>query len=56
MEFNRLLDLLNTGFNIIEIGLFCGGDHLGAKIYKFLTFFDKVTSLLTTIELRDDDV
>ena len=45
MEFNPLPDLLNTGFTIIEIGLFYGGEHLGAKnICRFLTFFDKVTS------------
>ena len=44
MEFNPLPDLLNTRFTIIEIGLFYGGEHLGAKICRFLTFFDKITS------------
>ena len=28
MEFNPLSDLLNTGFTIVEIGLFYGGEHL----------------------------
>ena len=32
MEFNLLPHLLNTGFAIAEIGLFYGGEHLGAKI------------------------
>ena len=32
MEFNPLPDLLNTGFTIIEFGLFHGGEHLEAKI------------------------
>ena len=31
MEFNPLPDLLNTGFTIIEIGLFYGGEHSEAK-------------------------
>ena len=31
MEFNHLQDLLNTGFTIIEIGLFYGGEHVGEK-------------------------
>ena len=44
MEFNHLPDLLNTGFTIVEIGLFYGGEHLGAKICNFLTCFDKITS------------
>ena len=39
MEFNRVLDLLNTGFPVVEIGLLCGGEHLEAKISRFLTFF-----------------
>ena len=38
MEFNLLPELLNTGFTIIEIGLFYDGEHLGAKICRFLTF------------------
>ena len=41
MEFNPLPDLLNTGFTIIEIGLFYGGEHLGAKICRFLTFLTR---------------
>ena len=41
MEFNPLPDLLNTEFTIIEIDLFYGGEHLGAKICIF--FFDKIT-------------
>ena len=45
MEFNPLPDLLNTRFTIVEIGLFYGGEHLGAKICRFLTFFDKITSI-----------
>ena len=37
MEFNSLPDLLNTGFTIIEIGLFYGGERtLGSR---FQTFF-----------------
>ena len=45
MAFNPLPDLVNTGFTIIEIGLFYGGERLGAKIYRFLTFFDIITSI-----------
>ena len=37
MEFNHLRDLLNTGFTIVEIGLFYSGKHLGAKICRLLT-------------------
>ena len=37
MGFNPLPDLLNTGFTIIEIGLFYGGENLEAKICKFQT-------------------
>ena len=44
MEFNPLPDFLNTGFTIVEIGLFYGGEHLGVKICRFLTCFDKTTS------------
>ena len=44
MEFNPLPDLMNAGFTIIEIGLFYGGEDLGLKICRFLTFFDKITS------------
>ena len=54
MEFNSLPDLLNTGLTIIEIGLFYGGEHLKAKICRFLTrslqdgyFWSKI---------RDDEV
>ena len=36
-EFNSLSDLLNTWFTIIGIGLFYGGKHLGAKLWRFLT-------------------
>ena len=50
MEFNPLLDLLNTGFIIIEIGLFYGGgERLGAKICRFLTLFDKITSFWSVL-------
>ena len=35
MEFNPLPDLLNTGFTTVEIGLFYGGEHLGANICRF---------------------
>ena len=31
MEFNRLPDLLNTGFEFVEIGLFYGGEHWERK-------------------------
>ena len=41
MEFNPLPDLLNTEFKIIEIGLFYGGEHLGAKLCRFLTFLGR---------------
>ena len=41
MEFNPLLDLLNTGFTIIKIGLFYGGEHLGAKSADSRLFFKK---------------
>ena len=44
MEFNPLPDLLNTGFTIVEVGLIYGGEQLGAKICRFLTCFDKITS------------
>ena len=44
MEFNPMPDLLNTRFTIVEIGLFFDGEHLGAKIRRFLTCFDKITS------------
>ena len=44
MEFNPLPDLLNIRFTNIEIGLFYGGEHLGAKICRFLNRFDKITS------------
>ena len=40
--FNPLPDLLNTGFTIIEISLFYGGKHFGAKICRFLTISDKI--------------
>ena len=58
MEFNPLPDLLNTGFTIVEIGLFYGGEHLGAKICRFLTCFDKITSRwqFSTYLIGDDDV
>ena len=39
MEFNSLPELLDTKLTIIEIGLFYGGEHLEAKICRFLTFF-----------------
>ena len=31
MEFDPLPDLLNTGFTIVEIGLFYSSEHLEAK-------------------------
>ena len=43
MKFNHLPDLLNTGFTIIENWFVYGGEHLGVKICRFLTFFDKTT-------------
>mgnify|MGYP001796123736 CR=1 FL=1 len=39
MEFNPLQNLLNTGFTIIEIGLFYDGEQLESKICRFLTFW-----------------
>ena len=42
MEFNPLPDLLNTGFTIIEMGLFYGGENLEAKIRRLQTFLDKM--------------
>ena len=44
MEFIPFPDLLNIGFTIVEIGMFYGGEHLAAKICRFLTCFDKITS------------
>ena len=41
IEFNPLPDLLNTGFEIMEIGLFYGGEHLGVKICRFLIFLTR---------------
>ena len=41
MEFNPLQDLLKSGFTIIEIGLFYGGEHLEARHYHLI---DKITS------------
>ena len=38
MKFNPMPDLLYTGFTIIEINLFYGGEYLRAKICGFLTF------------------
>ena len=40
MEIIPLPDLLNTGFTIIEIGLFYGSEHLRAKICRFQTVFE----------------
>ena len=54
MEFHPLQDLLNTGYTIIEIGLFSGGEHLEAKICRFLTFFFWQDGDVYLIE--DDDV
>ena len=53
-----LPDLLNTRFTIVEIGLFYGGEHLGAKICRFLTCFDKITSRwrFSTYLIGDGDV
>ena len=41
MEFNPLPDLLNTGFTVIKISLFYGGEHENMQIPDF---FDKITS------------
>ena len=46
MELNPLPDLLNTGFKIVEIGFFNGGEHLGAKICRFMTCFDKIKTAI----------
>ena len=48
MEFNPLPDLLNTGFTIIEISLFYGGENLEAKICK--DFLDNMAMFI-----EDDD-
>ena len=42
MKFNSLPDLLNTGFTIIETGLFYGGEHL--ENMQIADFFDKINS------------
>ena len=42
MEFNPLPDLLNTGFTVIEIGLFYEGENLEGKICRFQTFLDNM--------------
>ena len=39
MVFNHLPDLLNTGFTIVEIVLFYGGENLEAKICRFQALF-----------------
>ena len=39
MEFNHLPGLLNTGFTIVEIGLFYDGERLLAKVCRLLTCF-----------------
>ena len=39
MEFNPLPDLLNTGFKIIKIGLFYGGEHRKLTFFRFLTIY-----------------
>mgnify|MGYP001801862117 CR=1 FL=1 len=36
-----MADLLNAGFKIMDIGLLYGGEHLGAKICKLLTFWTR---------------
>ena len=41
MKFNPLPDLLNIRFTVTEIDLFYGGEHLGAKICRFLTFLTR---------------
>ena len=46
MEIQILPALLNTGFIIIEIGLFYGGVHLEAKTCRFVTFNDKMAMFL----------
>ena len=40
MKFNTLPHLSNTGFTIIDIGLFYGGENLEAKICRFRFFLD----------------
>ena len=42
LEFNPLPNLLKTGFTIVEIALFYSGEHLEAKICRFLSYFDKM--------------
>ena len=44
---------LNTGFKITEIGLLYGGEHLEAKICRFLTFLTKWWCLLNRRRQRD---
>ena len=58
MEFNPLPDSLNTGFTVVEIGLYYGGKHLEANICRFPTCFDKITSRwhFSTYLIGDDDV
>ena len=48
IEFNPLPDLLNTGFAIIEIGLFYGGENLKAKICSIQTFLDNMAAYLSS--------
>ena len=52
MEFNPLPDLLNTGYTIIEIGLFYCGEHLESKICRFQSFLDKMAMFI----VENDDV
>ena len=42
MKFNPLPDLLNNRSITIKIGLFYSGEHLGAKICRFLTFLTRL--------------
>ena len=50
IKLKTLPHLLNTGFTIVENGLFYGGEHLEAKICRFQTFLDKMAMFF-----EDDD-
>ena len=49
MESNPLPGLLNTGYTIIEFGLFYGGENLEAKIWRFQTFSDNMAVLYALV-------
>ena len=46
MELKPLLDLLNTGFTIIENGLFSGGEHRKRKIVASIQIIDKMAMFI----------